>query len=156
MLATRVSDRPSQVAGQSGSKREAVKITPRIGSESNPSRVHSPDQLKPMRCRLTRSTGFNRRDGERRRVALAAREGVVGKGDIGADEHVVLDSQAVPELHAGFDRGAVADDHVVLDEDVGADVAVGADAGVGENDDELPDFSIRPNTRRLHFRKSVE
>ena len=94
-----------------------------------------------------RSAGFNGRDRESGRVVLAAREGVVGEGDVGADEDVVLDAQAVPELNAGFHRDAVADDDVVLDEDVGAEVAVGADAGVGEDDDELPDASVGADIR---------
>ena len=102
-----------------------------------------------------RSAGFNGRYWKGRRVLLTAREGVVGEGDVGTDENVVLDAQAVPELNAGLHCDTVADDDVVLDEHVRADVAVGADAGVGEDDHELPDFSIRPNTRRLHFRKSV-
>jgi hypothetical protein len=89
-----------------------------------------------------RSAGFNGSDGVGGRVLLAARPGVVGEGDVGANEDVVLDSQAVPELHARLNRDAVADDDVVLDEDVGADVAVGTDAGVGEDDDELPDAGV--------------
>ena len=90
-----------------------------------------------------RSAGFNGRDRKGGRVLLAAREGVVGEGNVGADEDVVFDAQAVPELYAGFHRDAVADDDFVLDEDVGADVAVSTDAGVGEDDDELPDAGGR-------------
>ncbi len=96
-----------------------------------------------------RSAGFNRRHRKGRWVLLAAWKGVVGEGDIGADEDVILDAQAIPKLHARFHRDAVADDHVVLNEDVGANVAVGADASVAEDYDELPDAGVGTNLIRL-------
>lgn len=86
-----------------------------------------------------RSAGSNGRYRNGRRVLLAAREGVVGEGNIGADKNVVLDAQAVPEQHAGFDGHAIADDHIIFDQYVRADVAIGADTGVWEDHDELPE-----------------
>lgn len=103
-----------------------------------------------------RSAGFNGRYRKGCRVLLATREGVVGEGDVGADEDVVLDAQAVPELNAGFHRDTVADDDVVLDEDVGADVAVGTDAGVGEDDDELPDAGASAYLCGLYVRQRMD
>ena len=98
-----------------------------------------------------RSAGFNRRHREGGWILLAARKRVIGEGDIGADEDVVLDAQAIPKLHAGFHRDAVADDYVILYEDVGADVAVGPDAGVAEDYDELPDAGFGTDLIRLDF-----
>ena len=58
----------------------------------------------------------------------AARKAIVRERRVRADEDVVLDAYAIPELDAAFHGDAVADDDVVLDERVIADVAVGADA----------------------------
>lgn len=49
----------------------------------------------------------------------ATREVVVGECSIRPDKRVVLDAQAIPELHAVLDRDAIADDDIVLDEAVG-------------------------------------
>lgn len=103
-----------------------------------------------------RSAGFNGRCRKGGRVLLAAREGVVGEGDVGADEDVVPDAQAVPELDAGFHRDAVANDDVVLDEGVGADVAISADMGIGKDDDELPDAGVGTDVDGLYVGQSVD
>ena len=80
---------------------------------------------------------------DRLRVLLqplpAARKRVVGERRVGPDEDVVLEHDAVPELHAGLDRHAVADPGAALDEDAVADVAVGADARAGQDMGERPD-----------------
>ena len=57
----------------------------------------------------------------------------------GTDEDVVLESYAVPQLHAALDRDAVADHDVVLDEDVVADVAVAPDPRTWQHVRERPD-----------------
>ena len=82
---------------------------------------------------------------ERLRPPPAAREAVVRERRVGADEDVVLDPHAVPELDAAFHRDAIADDDVVLDERVIADVAVGADARAGQHVRERPDARARPD-----------
>ncbi len=98
-----------------------------------------------------RSTGFNGRDRKGGRVLFAAREGIIGKGDVGSYEDVVLNTQTIPELNAGFDRNTVPDEHIVLDENVGTDVAVGSDAGAGEDYDKLPDAGVGADVCGLNF-----
>jgi hypothetical protein len=78
---------------------------------------------------------------------LAARIPVVGKRHIRTHEHIILQPQPIPHLHARLNRHPVADDHVILDQDMRADVAVGADAGVGKDDDELPNAGAGADVR---------
>lgn len=102
-----------------------------------------------------RSALANGGDREAVRVDLGAREFVVGERDVRADEDIVLDAQAIPELHPALDRGAVADDHIVFDENLRADVAVTADPGPGQDDDELPEGAARADPGGVHIRSGV-
>ena len=72
-------------------------------------------------------------------MLFASGKPIVRKRRVRADEHVVLDSQAVPELNAAFDRDPIAHHDVVLDEDMIADVAVAADARAAEQVRKGPD-----------------
>lgn len=82
-------------------------------------------------------------------MAPGAGKGVIRESGVGADEDVIPDAQAVPELHAVLDGDPIAHHHVILDEAVGADVAIPADAGGRENDDILPDTGSLPDMGRL-------
>lgn len=86
---------------------------------------------------------------------LAARENVVGKGYIRADENVVFDSNPVPQLYAGFDRDTVTYDDIVFDQTMRADIAVGADLSAGKHDGELPDAGVEANVRGLGVGEGV-
>lgn len=97
-----------------------------------------------------RSAGFNGRNRKGNRILLTAREGIVGEVNVEADEDVVFDAKAVPELNAGLHRHTVSDDDVILDEYVRADIAVGTNAGVGEDDYELPDTGVKPDMVGLY------
>src|SRR3954469_3474032 len=83
------------------------------------------------------------------RVRLAAREAVVGEGDVRADEDVVAEADAVPQLHAALDGDAVTHDDVVLDEHVVTDVAVRAEPRARENVRERPHLGARSDRRGL-------
>jgi hypothetical protein len=79
-------------------------------------------------------------------VLLTARVFVVRKRDVRADEHIVRNAKAIPELDAALDRHTIADDDVVFDEDVIADVAVGSDPCAGQDVCEGPDARFLTNT----------
>ena len=79
----------------------------------------------------------------------AARERVVGEGRVGTNENVVLDPDAIPQLHAGLDGDPIADLHVVLDKNVITEVAVLADARPRQDVREGPDARAVANLRRL-------
>lgn len=70
---------------------------------------------------------------------FAAGEAVIGEGDVGADEDIVLQPEAIPELDTALDGDAIADEDIVLHEDLFADIAIGADAGAAEDVRESPD-----------------
>src|SRR5205085_7731201 len=65
-----------------------------------------------------RSAAFDHRSRIISSALFAARETIVGKRRVGADEYVVFHSEAVPQLDPALDRHPVADDHVVFDEGV--------------------------------------
>ena len=80
----------------------------------------------------------------------AARKGIVGERGVGADEHVVLQCDSVPDLDAALDGDAVADANVVLDKGLVADIAGCADHRAGE------DVGIRPDTRAGAHRRAFD
>ena len=69
---------------------------------------------------------------------LSTRIFVIRKRHIGADLHIILDGNAVPDLDAALDGDVIANHGFVLDEAVTADIAVLANLGVREDDAELP------------------
>ena len=73
----------------------------------------------------------------------AARKMIVRESGVGADEHVVFQSDSVPHLHAALDSDAVSDAHVVLDECLVADIAASADRGAGQDVGVGPDAGSR-------------
>ena len=77
--------------------------------------------------------------------ALAARKAIVGERRVRSDKDVVLDTNAVPELHAALHGDAIADHHVVFDERVIADVAIGADARTRQDMRKCPDARTGPH-----------
>lgn len=70
---------------------------------------------------------------------LLAGERVVGERGVRADEDIVLQADAVPELNAAFHCDPIADDHVVLDEDSVIEVHVAADLCSGQDVRKGPD-----------------
>jgi hypothetical protein len=106
--------------------------------------------------------GTNRRaalDPRRHRLRLilsAARVLVVRERGVRPDEHVIGDSQPVPQLHAALDRHAIADDDVVLDEDVIADVAVAADLRARKDVRKGPDACAGSDSAALAKRVGVQ
>ena len=103
-----------------------------------------------------RSAGFNGRCRKGGWVLLAAREAVVGEGDVGADEDVILDPQPIPELHPALDRDTIADHDIVLDQYMCTDVAVAADPGLRQHNDELPDSGSLADGRAVHVGGGVD
>lgn len=89
-------------------------------------------------------------DREMIRIGLRARELVIGKGNVGADEHVILDTQAIPELNSILDGDPITHDDIVFDKDLGANVAVASNPGIGQHDDELPDSGSCTDLDALH------
>src|SRR4029453_18435011 len=84
-----------------------------------------------------------------RQMVLAARVLVVRERRVRPDEHVVAYPETVPELHAAFDRDAIADHDIVLDEHVIADVAVLADGRARQHVGECPDARVPPDAPAL-------
>ena len=72
-------------------------------------------------------------------MLLAPGEKVVREGRVGADENIVAQPDAIPQLHATFDCRPVADNHIILDEHAIAHVAVVTDPGAGQDMGECPD-----------------
>jgi len=56
-----------------------------------------------------------------------SRKAIVGKGGIRADEDVVADRDAIPQLNSALDGAPIADHDVVFDKTVVADIAVSPD-----------------------------
>jgi hypothetical protein len=71
------------------------------------------------------------------RLLLATWKPVIGKRNIGPNEHFVAHAQPVPQLHAAFDGNTIPYHHVVLDQAMGANVTVLPDLGSGKNNNEL-------------------
>ncbi len=89
-------------------------------------------------------------------ILATARKLVVGKGDVGADEDVILDPQPIPELHPALDRDTIADHDIVLDQYMCTDVAVAADPGLRQHNDELPDSGSLADGRAVHVGGGVD
>jgi hypothetical protein len=92
-----------------------------------------------------RSAGLNSRHRKSGRILLTARVAVVGEGHVGADENVVLDTETIPELHAGFHRNAISNHHIILNEAMRTDIAAGTNLCTRKDDYVLPYFSIYSN-----------
>jgi hypothetical protein len=80
---------------------------------------------------------------------LAAGKRIIGERGVGADEYVVLDANAVPQMDAGLDRDPIADQDIAFDEGVGADVGIRSDLGAFENIGECPDSGSLPDLTAL-------
>jgi hypothetical protein len=91
----------------------------------------------------------NERPGEFRRSLLAPRKQIIDEGGVWADENVIFNREAVPQLDATFDRDSISQRDIVFDEDVIADVGVGANDGAWEDVSESPHAAPRPNRWRL-------
>ena len=63
---------------------------------------------------------------------------IVGERGVRPDEHVIVESHAVPQLYPALDRHPVPDHNVILDEDLVADVAVLAYDGARQDVCERP------------------
>ncbi|EHP83994.1 hypothetical protein GeomeDRAFT_3323 [Geobacter metallireducens RCH3] len=50
------------------------------------------------------------------RVLLAPWKQIVGKRDIGANEHVILNTQPIPDLHTTLDRDPITDNYGIFNE----------------------------------------
>jgi hypothetical protein len=87
---------------------------------------------------------------------LAAWKGVVGKRCVWADEDIVFNSNAVPQLNAAFDGDPVTNDHIVFYEAVRADVASGADPSVWQHHGELPDAGVCADVRGLNVGNAMD
>jgi hypothetical protein len=87
---------------------------------------------------------------------LAAREGVVGKRYVRADEDIVFNSCAVPQVNTTLDGDAVANDHIVYDEAVRAYVAVGSNLSVWQHNGELPHVVVRTDVGGLDVGKAMD
>jgi hypothetical protein len=74
---------------------------------------------------------------------------VVGEGDVGTDEDVGLELDAVPQLDPALDGDTVTNLHVILDEDVVADVAVLPNGCLWEDVREGPNPCACADRRRL-------
>lgn len=81
----------------------------------------------------------------------AALQIVIRKGDIGADEDIIADSQAIPKLNPILDRDAIANDHIAFDEAMRADNAIHSHHRRLKYDSELRDSGTRPNSRSLNI-----
>jgi hypothetical protein len=60
------------------------------------------------------STLTNARLSNNVRPYSTSRKGIIGERNIWPDKHIIFDAQAIPKLHAGFDRNPVADDDIAL------------------------------------------
>src|SRR4051794_16585626 len=74
---------------------------------------------------------------------------IIGEGRVRADEHVVLEPQAVPELDSALDRDPIAQHYVIFDEGVVADVAVAAQDRARQHVGKRPDASARTDVAAL-------
>ena len=72
------------------------------------------------------------------RIVFASGKAIVGKGGVRADEDVVANPDAVPELNSALDGAPIADHDVVFDETVVADIAVSPDLRSGKDVRERP------------------
>lgn len=80
---------------------------------------------------------------------------VVGECHVGANENVVLDTQAIPKVVPALHGHVVTHDHVIFDKAVTVDVAIRPDRGARQNYRELPDVSARADIVRLAISKWV-
>src|SRR6266511_9874 len=80
---------------------------------------------------------------------LAPGERVVRERGVRANEHIIFESKAVPDLYAALDRDPVADHDIILDENMIANVAVGANDSTRQDVNERPDPSAGTNATRL-------
>ena len=88
------------------------------------------DAGQDCRIRPDRGALADPGDGKLARPLPAAWELVIRERGVRADKDVVVEPDAIPQLHAGLDRDSVTHHDVVLDEDVIADVAARPDAGL--------------------------
>jgi len=102
------------------------------------------------------STAMDGRDGVSIRALERTWVSIIGERDIWADKNLICDAEAVPELHAAFDRDLVADSHIVFNEHMGADVAVRTDLRIWQNDAKLPDTGSFADVRRLDVGEGMD
>jgi hypothetical protein len=82
-------------------------------------------------------------------INLAAGKAIVGECGVWTYEHVILDREAVPELHTAFDRHAIAYDHEIFYENSIADVAITSQFRSREYMTESPNASAGTYGRSL-------
>jgi hypothetical protein len=78
-------------------------------------------------------------------MMLGSRVLIVDKCGVWTDENVVLDLDAIPQIHTTLNRYPITEFHVVLDEAVSIDIAVTADFCSWQYDSILPDSGACPN-----------
>jgi hypothetical protein len=76
-------------------------------------------------------------------IAPTSGKFVVGEGDIGANEYVILYPKSIPYLDAALYRDVVTNNHVIFDEGMVTDVTVAPNHGVGKHMSEGPDPGSR-------------
>jgi len=81
--------------------------------------------------------------------------GVVGKGDIRANENIIFEPHAVPNLDAALDCYPVADADVVLNKRVIAEIALGANHRARQDVRESPYPRASPDRGAFHNRSFV-
>lgn len=99
-----------------------------------------------------RSAGSNDRHREGSRVALAAREFIVGEGGVGTDEDVVFNTHTVVQGNTIFYGYPITDNHIILDETVRTNITIGTDLSLWKNDNELPNRGVGADILGLNLR----
>ena len=89
--------------------------------------------------RADRSAGLDHGLREGFRILPAARKAIVGEGGVRADEDVVVQAHAVPQLDAALDRDPVAQNHAAFDENEVADVGLAPHHRPGQHVGKGPD-----------------
>ena len=98
--------------------------------------------IRPERCAM-----MNRRFCVFLGMLLGARKRIIGEGDVWADEYIIRNANAVPDLNSAFHGNAVAYNHIVFDKNMGANITSGSDPGVRQNDAELPNACFSADMR---------
>ena len=92
--------------------------TERVTTAPAPTMARAPIVMPGSSTAPDRCPGHNDGIGKVLAILLAARELVVGEGDIRSNKYIVAHAQAVPQLHAALDGNAVPHDDVIFDQAV--------------------------------------
>lgn len=79
----------------------------------------------------------------------------IGKCGVGADDDLILNTKAIPKLHATVDSHAITDDHIAFDERVRAHVASSANFGAVRDNGVLPEACVGADVFRLNIGQFV-